>query len=388
MEGNGYENNLNSYFDKNYKNNQKILEEVYGFDKTLIKKLYIFLNPKNLDEAFNYLTKKNNIYQHYFYNNYDNNKCLICNEEMENHINYYLEKYIIKEQEPINLNDVRRYQTKEKAMLKIILNNCTGSGFLCEIKYKNKIYKTLFTNNHVLPKEKIKKGLKIKVENNNKIKYIEIKDNRFAFTNMNLDYTCIQIFNNDNFDTFFEIDNKINCNNPSEEYKNDKIVIMQYPGGKDISFSEGKIVKIDDDDIIHNISTECGSSGSPLIISTRNLNVIGIHCRKIGNENLNKGIYFKPILDDIEIQLNNLNQIQFDDDNKFNYISDIDSLSTIYDDFSKIYFEPNNYNKKNQFNDDNKFTPISHINLGNKIYDAFSKEQFLYNNYNWYIMLK
>ena len=348
MEGNGYENNLNSFFDKNYKSNQKILEEVYGFDKTLIKKLYIFLNPKNLDEAFNYLTKKNNIYQHYFYNNYDNNKCLICNEEMENHINYYLEKYIIKEQEPINLNDVRRYQTKEKAMLKIILNNCTGSGFLCEIKYKNKIYKTLFTNNHVLPKEKIKKGLKIKVENNN----------------------------------------KINCNNPSEEYKNDKIVIMQYPGGKDISFSEGKIVKIVDDDIIHNISTECGSSGSPLIISTRNLNVIGIHCRKIRNENLNKGIYFKPILDDIEIQLNNLNQIQFDDDNKFNYISDIDSLSTIYDDFSKIYFEPNNYNKKNQFNDDNKFTPISHINLGSKIYDAFSKEQFLYNNYNWYIMLK
>ena len=63
-------------------------------------------------------------------------------------------------------------------------------------------------------------------------------------------------------------------------------------------------------------------------------------------------------------------------------------MSTIYDDFSKIYFEPNNYNKKNQFNDDNKFTPISHINLGNKIYDAFSKEQFLYNNYNWYIMLK
>ena len=82
---------------------------------------------------------------------------------------------------------------------------------------------------------------------------------------MNLDYTCIQIFNNDNFDTFFEIDNKINCNNPSEEYKNDKIVIMQYPGGKDISFSEGKIVKIVDDDIIHNISTECGSSGYDLI---------------------------------------------------------------------------------------------------------------------------
>ena len=344
--------NINSFLDENYLKNHKILEEEYGFDKTLIKKLYVYLNPENINEAFNMLTKINNKYQHYFYSHNGNNNCLICNEKKENHMNkekdYYCEKYIYKKEEPISFNEVIRYKKKEKAMCKIIGNKDIATGFFCKINFKDMILKALFTNNHVLDKEKIKRGIKIKIEHDNRIKDIIINNNRFVCTNAYLDYTCIQIFDYDMFDTFFEIDNKINCNNPYEEYKNDKFVIIQYPEGKEISFSEGYIGNIVDDSITYTISTKHGSSGSPIIISTRNLNVIGIHCGGKKTENLNRGTYFKPILEDIEKNIKNSKQIQFDNIT---------------------------YN--------NKIKPLNQFNLETKKYDAFSKQQFEQNYYNW-----
>jgi len=37
-----------------------------GYDKKTIIKLYIFAKPSNVNEAANYLTKENGIYQHFF----------------------------------------------------------------------------------------------------------------------------------------------------------------------------------------------------------------------------------------------------------------------------------------------------------------------------------
>ena len=82
------ENILDSLLiETNYWENFEKLEE-FGFNKILIKKLYIYLNPNSLENAITLLSKKNNLYQHDFYENKDNNKCLICNEEGKNHINY------------------------------------------------------------------------------------------------------------------------------------------------------------------------------------------------------------------------------------------------------------------------------------------------------------
>ncbi len=53
--------------------------------------------------------------------------------------------------------------------------------------------------------------------------------------------------------------------------------------------------------IIHSVSTDLGSSGSPIILSTRNLNIIGIHLGKIVEKN-NKGVYLKIVLEDLEKQ--------------------------------------------------------------------------------------
>ena len=121
--------------------------------------------------------------------------------------------------------------------------------------------KLLFTNNHILDESKIKIGSNIKIKDKDDIKII---NNRFVCTNEELDYTCIEIFDNDDFDNYFIIDSEINCDNPYEEYKDDKLLIMQCPGKEDVSIAEGNIIEIKNNmKIIHSVSTEPGSSGSP-----------------------------------------------------------------------------------------------------------------------------
>ena len=82
----------------------------------------------------------------------------------------------------------------------------------------------LFTNNHILNKESIQIGNIIKCVYENKIKKIEITKERFCNTNADLDYTCIQIFNDDKIEDFYEIEIENNDN-----YLNEDICIMQYP---------------------------------------------------------------------------------------------------------------------------------------------------------------
>ena len=59
-----------------------------GYDKKTIIKLYILIKPLNVEEAVNYLTKENGLYQHIFYNSpNDDEYCEICGEKKEMHIN-------------------------------------------------------------------------------------------------------------------------------------------------------------------------------------------------------------------------------------------------------------------------------------------------------------
>ena len=140
------------------------------------------------------------------------------------------------------------------------------------------------------------------LRHNNEIKEIKITWNRFKYTNEELDYTCIEIFDNENYNNFFEIYDIINYQNPNRQYRNKLGVIYQFPNNQDLSCGEGLIEGIkkvvDINIIIHKISTDIGSSGSPIFLSDDNLKVIGIHCRK--DIYRNEGIYFRNILSDIE----------------------------------------------------------------------------------------
>ena len=288
---------------------------------------------------------------------------------------------------PITFRAMERYKKKISATCKILSGN-KGSGFFCEIKVNNKLMKLLFTNNHVINNL----NSDIKIEHNKEKKIIKLSKNRFKCTNAELDYTCIEILKEDGFNNYFKIDKNININNPYEEYKYDEYVMIQYPGGDDVSFAQGYINNIKDYNIIYTMKTEYGSSGSPLILDTRNLKIIGIHYQKTSkNNDEKKAIFMKYIIQDIEKQLQNYNNNK-DNNNKFNINKDNQkiynnrpSTNNNQNNNNKSSIQNNNNNKKNiiQNNQIIKFNPIGTKEWDNKIFDMYSGEQFRENKYCW-----
>ena len=118
-----------------------------------------------------------------------------------------------------------------------------GSGFFCKIPYKNNNINVLFTNNHVINKDLLFIGNKIRILYNKKYKEIEITKNRLICTDSRkdkegLDYTCIQILKEDgfNFENIIEIDDS-NLSN----YIGIKIGVLQYPNGDELKLKTGYI---------------------------------------------------------------------------------------------------------------------------------------------------
>ena len=205
-----------------------------------------------------------------------------------------------QQNKPIEFRNMIRYLEKKDAVCKLIGGH--GTGFFCKFKVNGIPMKALFTNNHVLDEDLIKENSIIQLSHNDKIKEIKITYDRFKCTNDDLDYTCIEIFDNEDYNNFLEIDDNIKCQNPNVQYGNKLGVVYQFPDNQDISCGEGfieGIKKVNDNNIIiHKITTDKGASGSPIVLSD-NLKVIGIHCRR-KNNGRNEGIYFKNILFDIE----------------------------------------------------------------------------------------
>ena len=164
----------------------------------------------------------------------------------------------------------------------------------------------------------IKKEYIINIEYNNEEKVIKIYEKRRVYTDKDLDYTCIELFEADDIKNYFKIDpilftNNINFINDSD------IFILQFPESNELSFSYGNIKSIKDNNIIYNTSTKKGSSGSPIIKRINQNYIIGLHYGGIQNQNnkdykFNLGIKFNSILDDIK-DSNKINCIYRIEDN-------------------------------------------------------------------------
>ena len=237
---------------------------------------------------------------------------------------------------PITKTEIFDLFEMEKSVCKIEFedekgNKGKGSGFFCEINLDIPIKYALFTNNHVLNESEIEIGNTIYFEYISKSilgeklnkKQIKITENRKVFTNEELDYTCIELFQTDGIVDYFKIDPKIfkfDLNN----LNNNDIFILQFPNGNDLSFSNGKILSIVDDIIKHNASTETGSSGSPIIRRSKGNYIIGIHYGFKKNRKYNLGTTFNSIYDDIKKKLKetkllpNKNGNNKDNNNKYN----------------------------------------------------------------------
>ena len=210
-----------------------------------------------------------------------------------------------------------------------------GTGFFCKIPFLNKTKKVLLTCNHILNNNSIKIGNIIKLIYKNKEKKIQFTEERFCKTNVVLDYTCIEILDNDGIEDFFQIQNDENIKESIKQYINDDISILHYPNRNRLTVNTGYIMKKDNDDyhIIYNIITEQGSSGAPLILLYNEFKLLGMHIGKYGkygDKILKKGIFINKILEDI-----NQNYILGD--------------YTIFDTFNGIKILDERVNKKNFF---------------------------------------
>ena len=225
------------------------------------------------------------------------------------------------------LNEIQNLYNRDYSMCKFELpvndKIWFGSGFFFEIDSELGIpfKKCLFSCNHVLKENEIlrrKNYLEFKYKGNteeinisNSIIYskkiqdfsnLNTSNQRKIFTDEELDYTCIELLENDGI--FQKLQSvslfKMSKNYSDENTKNSEIFVLQYPKGEELSFSLGQVSSIYNSLIKHSASTEGGSSGSP-IISRQNINnVIGIHFLGETNLNANYAHSMESILNDIK----------------------------------------------------------------------------------------
>ena len=178
-------------------------------------------------------------------------------------------------------------QMKSNNICKI---NGKGTGFFVKIPYKSKLLPVLITANSVVNQNDIQnnKIILLYFNNDKKIKRIQLDNNRLIYSNEKLNITIIEIKENqDNLNNnYFELDDSIinyleltkrqglfYLNNI---YNNNSIYLLNYPNNKDIFVSYGKILYINNTDLIHNCNTLDGSLEAPILL-TNNGKLIGIH---------------------------------------------------------------------------------------------------------------
>ena len=239
----------------------------------------------------------------------------IC-ESKENTESYEINKEILN---PMHLNPLTKDETNqlysyESAICKIKYSSLkeeqinSGNGFFCEINNDAIPFKkALFTNYHILNEKDIDINKEIIFEIYNEERKVLISNNRKVFTNKELDFTCIEIFDTDNINKFFRIDENIFNNKNS--LKNKEIFTLQYSNGK-LYHAFGIILDIQNNIIKHSVSNAL--SGAPLI-NRYNINLIyGMNTEILDNKIKCKvGIPFDAIINNIKEKLtfNNKNMI-------------------------------------------------------------------------------
>jgi len=259
--------------------------------------------PKNKDdyyiisERLDKLKEELNIYEiveenERIYIVIDNNEELLLKIDkliLSNELDIKKEGIIQGHGRPITKDEIFNLFKMEKSMCKILYETLDGkkgkgSGFFCKIDINFPFKYALFTNNHILDESNIEIGNIIHFEcSENSFfsssyikKEIKITDKRRVFTNKELDYTCIELLESDNILDSFKIEPKLFKYDKNKLKEND-IFILQFPNGNDLSFSYGKILSFKDNKIIHNTSTDKGSSGSPIIRRSKENYIIGLH---------------------------------------------------------------------------------------------------------------
>ena len=239
--------------------------------------------------------------------------------------NIHLEKHLKNFIKPISLEEMPNITEQMKySICKIHKGETTGTGFLCNLPYKSVKIPFLITNNHILNEKDIKNNeITISFNNQEFFMNIPIDESRITLTNKDLDFTLIEI--KDNEKKFYknkcneakkndiinlkilEVDenyNKIDEQSLNKAYSLNSIYALHYPKDDKIFISFGlikNIIKEKDKNkikVLHSCSTEDGSSGAP-ILSLKDFKVVGLHYGS-SQMDFNEGTFIKSIISELE----------------------------------------------------------------------------------------
>ena len=201
-----------------------------------------------------------------------------------------------------------------RGTIKIIFEDGSmSSAILLKFERNKKPFHCLMTNEHALTKERIKnkEKIKIKYENEKKELLLELNiEERIIlefFSEFKIDISIVEIIPKDKIDDdtlFLSPSSNIN----EEYYINKEIQLLQYPKGKGLSISNGKIKDLFTSlqyMFYHDASTEFGSSGGSIILKGEDT-VIGIHKGALNGTKGNVGILIGSIIEQLkEYKINN-----------------------------------------------------------------------------------
>ena len=208
----------------------------------------------------------------------------------------------------INGKAIVNYLNKAiKAVCEIKLPNGFGSGFFCKIpllENNNVLFPVLITNNHVLTRELLNYKDFIKITLDTETKDISLNQ-RKIWTDEKIDFTCIEIKEEDKIHTFFNLDdNVLDINHSNKDHLNQNVIIFGInKNDNQIGFSNGIIKKnVEDYAFFYTCNTYPGCSGG-CIVNQFNNNVIGIHKGEVVIKNekpVNSGLYIRNVINCIK----------------------------------------------------------------------------------------
>jgi len=190
-----------------------------------------------------------------------------------------------------------------KGTVKIEFNDWKASGFFLKFQRNKKPFHCLLTNQHVITPDMVnnKETITIKYDNENKELKLKLNPTKriiVCFKDFyKLDVTLVEIIKDDKIKEDFYLSPKVNYNYSFKDFCGKDIQIVQYPGGNDLSYSEGKITRLynnNENIFYHNSSTQQGSSGGPIVLKGE-YTVLAIH--KGTNSEENVGIFIKNIVE-------------------------------------------------------------------------------------------
>jgi hypothetical protein len=387
------------------------LRNISEISHELITLIYLYKNKDKIDVIYSensyFLKRFNEINERYDFNTlltfkYENNNI----EKEEGSINEIWEinetskdrendGYDSKLNEMIvskdDIFDIKIFENMKKSICYISRKNFHGTGFFIEIPIpsKEKPMRGLMTNNHILNEKSLKSGKTFNIYmDNNKNKAIEIKieDKYFVFTSELIDVTFIEL----NKSITDEI-NPIFLHPAKNNAKiNDKIHIFQFPN-KNLSYANGTIKSFHSFDYYHDVSTDYGSLGSPLL--NKNFEVIGVHKARrpmtytndVLNENINVNLAtrYSEIKFAIRTLYNNMSTYGIERAKKSAEILDDYKISMLNEYGLKLKLSLDELKKEKEIN---KYELEI---LPKLIFECkFSKDLLFYRtNYAWYITI-